>query len=133
MRRAEAPLTEISVDLHGLFMQKPVGCAILPTMEENRLTDSQLAAIFLEASFRHEQATATCLEEVGDVMECSDPRDRALVERALMHAERAAACAADAAGVSNSPDTRAAATRALMLDRLVVHALRTLLIQPTES
>src|SRR5205823_1907492 len=66
-------------------------------MDEHQLPDGQLAAIFLEGAYRHEQALAACLEEVGDLARLEDGDSRQLLGRALLHAERAAACAADAA------------------------------------
>ena len=71
----------------------------LASMDEQQLPDSQLAAIFLEASYLHEQAMAACLEEAGEEFDLCDAPSRALVERALLHAERAAACA----GVRRTP------------------------------
>ncbi len=96
-------------------------------MDEQQLTDNQLAAIFLEASFRHEQAVAACLEEIGDILDPSSERNNALLQRALLHAERAAACAADAANVAHSVDAQASARRSLALDRLAVYALRSMM------
>jgi hypothetical protein len=96
-------------------------------MDEQRITDNQLAAIFLEASFRHEQAVAACIDSVGDVWDPADPRSDELMKRALMHAERAAACAADAANMAHSADAQAAARRSLTLDRLAIYALRSLI------
>src|SRR4051812_11477864 len=95
-------------------------------MDEQRITDNQLAAIFLEASYRHEQAVAACLESVGDLWDPADERSESLMKRALLHAERAAACAADAANMAHSADAQAAARRSLTLDRLAVYALRSL-------
>jgi hypothetical protein len=96
-------------------------------MDEQRITDNQLAAIFLEASYRHEQAVAACIDSVGALWDTADPRSDALMKRALMHAERAAACAADAANMAHSADAQAAARRSLTLDRLAIYALRSLI------
>jgi|GEM_PF-6113558 hypothetical protein len=99
-------------------------------MDEQELPDSHLAAIFLEASFLHEQALAACLEEIGDELDLSHPRSRELAERALLHAERAAACAGDAANTASSPEAQAVAKRSLVIGRLAVLALRGLLADP---
>jgi len=96
-------------------------------MDEQDVPDRRLAAIYLEATFLHEQALAACMEELGDSANLADPTARALVHRALLHAERAAACAADAANTAESAEAVAVAKRSLVIGRLSVLALRGLL------
>jgi len=102
-------------------------------MDEHQLSDGQLAAIFLEGAYRHEQALAACLEEVGDLARLEDGDSRQLLDRALLHAERAAACAADAANVADSSDAQLTARRSLAVGRLAVYALRHILGQDEVS
>jgi hypothetical protein len=96
-------------------------------MDEHDVPDGRLAGIYLEASYLHERALTACMEELGDTIDPRDPHARALLRRALLHAERAAACAADAANSADSAEASAVAKRSLVVGRLAVMALHGLM------
>jgi hypothetical protein len=100
-------------------------------MDDHDGPDGRLAGIYLEASYLHERALTACMEDLGGTFDPRDPHARGLLRRALLHAERAAACAADAANSADSAEAAAAAKRSLVIGRLCVTALRGLLGDPS--